>query len=949
MNILLNLRSYDPAQMEKGKRALEKAEKAICVTLGNPLLRHSDPTDYDHLGIVKALRELCFYAREKGREVWVVPCNDYTITSGLFRLSEAVDCREMKYAWNILRTVEMGQTPISALRSMGKRIAHVFLEDGTPSADPDRIAYDHCSLGQGSAQLAETVRSLLEAGYQGGFSAPKDEPAALAAFLSGIPKERIVTDPGQQLAYPMPEFLPPEGHPRVYFRAADIPQITDNMAKPQNERAFALYTQLVNATADPAGEAFDGRLLGIAEAKALHYALHADREKGREAIAIMRNICTAAAPHKWDYNRNGVTIYLLAVVYDWCYPLLDGETRQFFCDAVLRHARHLEIGWPPTRQGSVTGHGPEGQLLRDLMAAGIAMFDEFPNIYQNTAGRFFREFIEPRKFVYQMHCFHQGNEYAAYRMKWELLCTWMFDRMGYPRIFGQAQHETLRHYLYVHRPDGVMLANCNCNNRNNLIGRFDPQLARTLFLGANYWKDEQLKGAAERMLEEYPVSVMESNQTITPVEYLLFNDPELESEGRETLPWVHFQPAPKGGMLIRTGWQDGIDSPDVLCELKIHEYWFAGHSHLDAGAFQIYYKGLLASDDGYYQSWMEERFGDRENSGYTGYGSLHHYNYLRRTVAHNCMLVYDPREQFRDDAFKVHANDGGQRIPNRGNEPPTLEYLLEEANGYRTGHLLGYGWSEDYAYLKGDLTKAYSKKVVGYERSFLFLRFCNGQTPAALLVFDRVAASDPSFKKTWLCHGLFEPKLQGSRSVFTDTRTVPGTGPYSGRYNGRLTVDTLLPKEAGITAVGGPGKEALVDGVNYFGKVGPGQRQEGHGWRLEVSPQSEREEDLFLHVLQLGDADGPEALPVRRIETDTHVGAVVFDRMTLFGKGRDRSNQPVRFVADGEYTVLVADLAPGTWEILCNSTPAQQTEVDGQDGLAVFSCTAGTYEIRRIQ
>lgn len=45
MNILLNLRSYDPAQMEKGKRAPEKAEKAVCVTLESPLQQHAYAAD----------------------------------------------------------------------------------------------------------------------------------------------------------------------------------------------------------------------------------------------------------------------------------------------------------------------------------------------------------------------------------------------------------------------------------------------------------------------------------------------------------------------------------------------------------------------------------------------------------------------------------------------------------------------------------------------------------------------------------------------------------------------------------------------------------------------------------------------------------------------------------------------------------------------------------------
>ena len=935
------LEGYDAAQLAEIKGLLPGSGSAFCVTLGNPLLRRSDPLTYDHLGIVKALRELCRFAQKLDMDIWVIPCNDYTITGGLFRLSDAVGMKNFGYAWNILRSAEQRQPPQTAVAYMCRLpLRHVFLEDGIPPADSDQVTYDHTPLGEGSISVTETVQLLMEAGYTGNFSAPADGITALYTFLESVPANRERPDPAEHIAFPMPDFLPPQGHPRVYFRAEHIPQIKENLRKEQNTSAYALFWELANCplSAIPVEPQYE--TLGYAEAKALFYALYADSDKGCEAIHILKDHCHRATPERWDYNRNGETVYLLAVVYDWCYPLLDEKTKKLFHDAVIRHAKYMEVGYPPVMQGTISGHGTESPILRDLMAAGIAMFDEFPNIYQNTAGRFFREFIEPRKFIYKMHCFHQGNEYAAYRMKWELLCTWIFDRIGYPQIFGPEQHETLRHYLYVHRPDGVMLTNGDCNHRLNRPGKFDPHLARTLFLGASYWRDPQIKAAALRMLEDFPVSISQNNQVISPVEFLLFNDPESAPASIQDLPWVHFQPAPKGSAIIRTGWNDGIASPDVLCELKINEYWFAGHQHLDAGAFQIYYKGLLATDDGYYQSWMEERFADRENSGYSGFGSLHHYNYLRRTIAHNCMLVYDPDELFRDDNCKVRANDGGQRIPNRGQEPFTLDDLLHPEYRYRTADLRTFGQGKDYVWLKGDLTAAYSNKIISYQRWFCFLRLSS--QPAALLVYDKIVSSDPSFRKVWLCHGISKPQIQQNRAIFQDTRRIPGNGIYCGQYGGQLTVETLLPENAVVTVVGGPGAEALVDGVNYFAKIGPNQRQDGHGYRLEVSPSAAQTQDLFLHVLHIGDV-GTVAAPTVKAETDTHIGIVIENWFVLFGKNDVCSSQPILFALTGNdpWHVLIGDLEPGTWD--ANGAPLTVTE----NGLADFIATPGICQIRR--
>lgn len=964
----INFVGYDPELVQKGKEALDLANlldaKAICVTLGNKLVRHNDPLEYDHMGLVKSLRELCFYAEEMDRSVWVIPCNDYTITSGLFNLTPAVGRPNFGYAWNVIRTVEQGQAPSAALRSMGKRLVHVTLEDGAPGSDADRIAYEPRPLGQGSVPLSKTVQELLEAGYTGFFAHHADSWQEFNRFMDSIPTEQLVLDPAKQLAYPMPDFLPPSGHPRVFLRREDIPLIRRNMEDPRIRDAREAFLQQVSTPTSPDWGTqipVDGKvkppkeLLHAAEAKALYCVLFDDAEKGREAVTGMRNLCLSAAPKQWDYNANGMVIYVLGAVYDWCHPLLDEDTKQLFHDTVIRLGQHLEVGYPPVKLGAFTGHGVEAQLMRDLMAAGIAMFDEYPNIYQNTAGRFFLEYIEPRKFIYSMHCYHDGNHYANYRMQWDMQCTWLFHRMGLPRVFGEEQLDTIRNYMYVHRPDGMILSNGNANNRRKNPGKYHNTYLRMFFLAANYWKDPQMKWLVLKQLAIEPTPDGPINQEFTPVEILLFNDPDLAEAPLDSMPLLHYQPSPGGGMLIRTGWEDGMQSDDALFEMKINEYWTAGHQHLDAGAFQIYYKGLLAADTGYYQSWMEERMADRENSGYTGFGSPHHYNYTRRTIAHNCMLVYDPDEDFRDPRFKVRANDGGQRLPNQGKPPSSVADLKDPANGYQSATVLAHAWgpdanNPDYAYLKGDLTSAYSKKMEHYERSFLYLHFAkDSSTPAALVVFDHVVSAKPEFKKTWLCHGLFEPEICGNRTVFKNTRIVPGDTPWSGQYNGKLTVDTLLPGQPSITAIGGPGKEHMVDGVNYPAKLGPNQLEEGHGWRLEVSPSTPEKEDFFLHVLQVGDADGAPGLPVTRLAASTHVGAVIADRVVLLGKGRDCIQEPVCFAFDGTgtYSMVVADLAPGRWEIFCNDTPVGGAEVTKASGLAVFSGKAGTYTLRK--
>ena len=80
--------------------------------------------------------------------------------------------------------------------------------------------------------------------------------------------------------------------------------------------------------------------------------------------------------------------------------------------------------------------------------------------------------------------------------------------------------------------------------------------------------------------------------------------------------------------------------------------------------------------------------------------------------------------------------------------------------------------------------------------------------PAALIVFDKVVSSDPTFKKFWLLHSIEEPTIEGNR--FIVRRTKNGD-------TGMLQNHVLLPEagNAQIEKVGGKGKEFWVFGTNY--------------------------------------------------------------------------------------------------------------------------------------
>lgn len=89
----------------------------------------------------------------------------------------------------------------------------------------------------------------------------------------------------------------------------------------------------------------------------------------------------------------------------------------------------------------------------------------------------------------------------------------------------------------------------------------------------------------------------------------------------------------------------------------------------------------------------------------------------------------------------------------------------------------------------------------------------------------------PVLKKRGFCTGPTEPTIDKNRTVFVNDENG---------YNGKMTVDTLLPKadNTKIEVIGGEGQTAWVDGTDYTAdiKLDKNLTHEAQGWRIEISP-----------------------------------------------------------------------------------------------------------------
>ena len=379
---------------------------------------------------------------------------------------------------------------------------------------------------------------------------------------------------------------------------------------------------------------------------------------------------------------------------------------------------------------------------------------------------------------------------------------------------------------------------------------------------------------------------------------IALTDPNIEGKFMDTLPLVNKTDYPLSSIQARTSWQLGQKSNAAIAHFEAKEKVNAtDHMHADVGSFQLYYKGYLAIDAGNYQG----KSGGAE-------GTPHYFNYYTRSIAHNCMTVFDPNET----TFGPRSNDGGQKIPSMGVESYD-EYMNQQDSAKTEGWFVGPNKdTPEFSFIKTNLTTAYGEeKVKNHERSMVFMDLDNEDYPAAVVIFDDLTSGHKSFKKKWIMNTVAEPEISGNTTVVK--RNDNGN-------NGKLVNKTFLPEEPVISTVGGDGMESYVNGTNYPNADYDGNVDSEQGkWRVEISPSAEQTRDLFLNSMYVTDCDRelPE-LPMYREDSDALSGVTVMDRAVYFSK-KDMLTGSVKLSLrnNGYDTVkcLVTDIEAGLWKV----------------------------------
>lgn len=606
---------------------------------------------------------------------------------------------------------------------------------------------------------------------------------------------------------------------------------------------------------------------------ALTYLITGDKKIGREAIdraldryvyAGNKSIVLFDGESKHPHTQANLTDK--ALVYDWCYPLLapadKAALKNFILAGIQKHIA-FKRGWRSFHNGMYSIAWP-------TVAGTLALYGDEP--YAQEAWAFLKpelaDVLKTFDNVFPDGEWAEGFDYNRHSTYPALRIFLAIKSATGGNFIASSIHmkNTGKYIIYSSKPNGY-----NLPGDDNDWPYIGPWENSALLMLNEVFKD----GYNQNFLNNCPAERFKL-EPYGLYQHLLWYNPAIKEKPLEELPLSRMFKG-KGLVLARSNWQwDAPGKPANATWLSFHCGDYLGdHAHYDINSFTISHNGELALDAGRYDDdWGAEDWNYQKDT--TLIGKSQFFNYYKRTIAHNTILVKDPNEK-----MALHVlNDGGQidqlrrfgprNVPedyDQGNFPSedgvaTCDWATNPGR-WETGDITAYKATGSYMYVRGDGTKAYeASKMQSFIRQLVFLQ------PDVVVVMDRVVAVNPAFKKTWLLHTVNQPTIdEASHTVSVD------------EDNGRLVCVTVLPHNVTINKIGGPGNEFLVDTAHFqCGLKSVIYPEELHyaetpgAWRIEESPATAASEDYFLNVIQVGDK-GAKQNPVVEVlsEDDTQI------------------------------------------------------------------------------
>ena len=751
--------------------------------------------------------------------------------------------------------------------------------------------------------------------------------------------------------------LSPESdqHPRLLVTEDMLPSLRRSL---QEDNAFTKkFFELLDATLENEGilppktdlgtndtvnsndvHNYDDSYLELIQVKALAYLAYDDELYGYQAIYYMKNFIKSLDIQQFasdQCRRYGYTMFTAALVYDWCYDLLSEVDKiQFIagvenclCRGNNAGGAKMDVGFPPSKQGSVSGHSSEYQILRDYLAFATAIYDENPSWWNYIAAKVCNDYVEVRNYYFQSGIAHQGTGYATARHICDLYSAWIIKiATGTNPYVGMEN--TVRSFLGYEYTPGMIFT----DGDNSGDGKKTSAFADMAYISAYLYADEAMLAQATYLKSSAFSSDFQGLSTPVYLALTAIADIEPAEDRYEGMELIQYNGSPLGQYVIRASWNDPASAAVFM---RIKERSTTNHEHYDSGTFEIYYKGMLTSDGGVYNNYSHD-----------------HTKYFHKaTISHNGLIIYNPNLENTESGW---YSGGQERF---AKESTDLDHWL--TNDYDTGTVTGrqHGYKDGdktnplYAYIAGDITEAYSAQTVSYVgRRMLTVYTGDADYPMVFFVYDDISSAHASYAKRFL----LQISSKNEPTIDSKKQTV-----ITKNGDGRLVL-TCLSDNVTITGVGGrnSGSYDATKSQNYIinGKqcVPKSKTADDKHWgRVEIEYNDKSSKTAtFMNVLYVTDADRDDMATVTETSSENGLTGGVFNKKVaaLFATSRSRATSTVSCKTTGSASMdyYVSGLAAGKWTVTVDGKTVGTFEATDEGGMITFKASAGVITLSPV-
>ena len=146
--------------------------KAIRIFAGNwARAIPEEPLLFDFEKIAEYIRFLCDKAAKDNLSVWLETHNfEFSDGASVKKLADEVGRDNFKIIWDVLHSLEAGETLSETMEQIGDIIAHVHYKDAVPFEEENMFLWKHTILGEGKVDIRKVVELLEEKNYGGYYS-----------------------------------------------------------------------------------------------------------------------------------------------------------------------------------------------------------------------------------------------------------------------------------------------------------------------------------------------------------------------------------------------------------------------------------------------------------------------------------------------------------------------------------------------------------------------------------------------------------------------------------------------------------------------------------------------------------------------------------------------------------------------------------------------------------